>query len=299
MKGQNQCVLFVGKQTAPNKKLMTYLHDKTMFQVDRLLPRAVPSICQQSARRYALILLDVQSTFPPDGSLDELVSLIALLTHSCQNAEILVIHNRHLANVNPILQAGAFRCLHYTVQPEGIVAHMQMAYEAHRLRLEAYEKRLLKQLLNNNKLASEGLDLDVVLASILESIRSVGFDRVRLYLAKEDGRFFHGRAQVGMLAPNEDAFLQLSIPKDSHPYLRTLEPETNPTVYKRPDDSLMPFDEELDNTEHNEWVYLPLIHDKTVIGLVVADNRYTKAPLVPDALEPLALFAQQAAHAIK
>lgn len=300
MKGQKPCVLFVGKQTPPNKKLITYLNRETMFQVERQLPNAIPDMCRQSAKRFTLLLLDMRSTLSRGDSLDELISLITLLKESCQNAELLIINNRLLENINPLMQAGAFRCLHQAVRPDGIAAHMQMAYDAQQLRLEAFEKRLLEQLLNNNKVASEGLDLDVVLDSILQSIRSVGFDRVRLYLAKENGRFFHGRAQVGMRAPYKDAFLQLRIPKASHDYLRTLAAETNPTVYQRPDgEQSIPFDEELDNVGHNEWVYLPLIHDKTVIGLVVADNRYTKEPLVPDALEPLALFAQQAAYAIK
>ena len=296
---QNSCVLFVGKQTSRNKKLILYLANEKQFLIERILPRKVGQRQAPAAIRFELVLVDLGSIFSGGGSLDELLLLVENLQGLCRKAELVLLNNPSLENVDPVMKAGVFRCLPQTMQPEDIAMHLMLALENRKMRQYAYEKQLLAQLLKNYTLASEGSDLDTVLDSILQGIQSVGFDRARLYLAIEDGRYFYGRAQVGMRMPYKESFLTLRIAKDSHLYLSQLQPTTHAQVYLRPNgNGEMAYDEELDNHEIKEWVYLPLIHQKKVIGLVVADNLYSKAPLITDMLESLVLFAQQAASAI-
>ena len=299
MNGETSCVLFVGKQTPKNKRLIEYLTSNWHFQIERVLPRKIAHLHMPETSIFDLVLLDLKTIFSRNGSLSDLLLLIETLQKLCPKAELVLINNPSLDNVDPVMKTDVFRCLPETMQPDSIVMHLMLAIENRKMRHNAYEKQVLAQLLKNYTLASEGSDLDTVLDSILQGIQSVGFDRARLYLASDDGRYFYGRAQVGMRTPYKDTFLTLRIAKDSHPYLSQLQPTTNAQLYLRPNGhDPMPYDDELDNHNLKEWVYLPLIHQKQVIGLVVADNLYSKAPLLPDILESLVLFAQQAASAI-
>lgn len=306
------CMLFIGKQTSQNNELIKYLVEEKHFQVERILPGKITQLHASAAAKFALVLIDLEIIFSEDDSLSKLLAIeddslskllaiIEKLQSLCHEAELILLNNPSLSIVDPVMKAGGvFRCLPQTMQPESIATHLMLAIENRKMRHNAFAKQLLAQLLKNYTLASEGSDLDTVLDSILQGIQSVGFDRARLYLATENGRDFYGRAQVGMKSPYKEKFLTLRIAKDSHPYLRQLQPTTDAQVYLRPDkgQSKMPYDDELDNHNLKEWVYLPLTHHKRVVGLVVADNLYSGAPLSTETLEPLVLFAQQAASAI-
>ena len=299
MNGESFRVLFVGKKNPQNKKIIEYLGSKSHFQIECVLPRKVRKLRESEKRTVDLVLLDLRDVLLPGTPLKELLAAIEKLQQVCQQAEFVLFNNRSLDNVDPVIQAGVFRCLPWNMQPSSIAQHLLQAIEIRNMRQKAYERNVLAQLLKNNTLASEGRDLDTVLDSILRSIQSVGFDRARLYLTADNGRYFYGRAQVGMSPSHEAQFLRLYIEKESHPYLTLLQPTTHAQVYSRPNAvDKMPYDDELDNHELTEWVYLPLIYQKNVMGLIVADNRHSQDPLIANTLEPLALFAQQVASAI-
>jgi PAS domain S-box-containing protein len=166
--------------------------------------------------------------------------------------------------------------------------------EHQRLQTIAQEKQILDSLMRTNAALLSGQGLAQVLDAILNGVQSAGFDRVRLYLLSEDGHFMIGEAEAGMEVPFKG--YKLSVVQD--PYLRSMTAKSLPSVFQRLGNKALPNDVELDRSDVTEWIYVPLVQNEEVTGLLVADNKVSQQPISAAALEPFALFATHAAVAI-
>ncbi|MEM7115392.1 MAG: GAF domain-containing protein [Chloroflexota bacterium] len=157
-----------------------------------------------------------------------------------------------------------------------------------------HEKQILLKLLSTSTALLNKQALPDVLQTILQGVQSIGFDRVRLYLTSEDGETLTGTAHIGM----DESFLGFEISLVYDKLLRQLTAVSSPEIMRRRNRKPFIFDEELDRADVDEWVYLPLTAETAVIGLMVADNKWSKRPIDEEILPALTLCASQATVAI-
>lgn len=166
--------------------------------------------------------------------------------------------------------------------------------EHQRLQEIAREKQILDALMKTSTALLSGQSLMQVLEVILQGVQSAGFDRVRLYLLSEDKKFLVGKASVGMDVPFEGYTLVVA----QDPYLRSLTADSGPRIFYREGIKPLPHDAGLGREKVPHWIHVPLGHNGEVIGLLVADNKFSKRPILPEVIGPFALFAAQAAITI-
>lgn len=157
-----------------------------------------------------------------------------------------------------------------------------------------HEKTILKQLMRTIPALVNGQNLSDVLETILRAVQASGFDRVRLYLLSEDKYFLQGYAQVGI----DRDFTGFRMPvEDSH--AKKLLADHQPHLFCSETEHPVPFAAELEKEGVPEWADIPLIVNGEMIGQISVDNKFTKKKIVSSQLEPVALFASQAAAAIE
>lgn len=156
------------------------------------------------------------------------------------------------------------------------------------------EKQILEQLMNTSAALLTGQDLPQMLHSILQGVEAIGFDRIRLYLLSDDETHMVGNAAVNMDVP----FVGLQLPIAGDSYLEALSAESGPEIMVRRDNKPLRYDQELARETVTEWVYLPLAIQHRLLGMLVADNKFSKRPIPREVLGPLAIFSTQAAAAI-
>ncbi|KAA3657161.1 MAG: GAF domain-containing protein [Chloroflexi bacterium] len=117
---------------------------------------------------------------------------------------------------------------------------------------------------------------------------------MRIYLLSTDEKFMVGKADVNMDVP----FVGLKLPIKGDAYLEALGPESGPQIMRRQNNKPFKYDKELGRENVNEWVYLPLAIQQQLLGMLVADNKFSKRPIPQEVIEPLSIFSAQAAAAI-
>ena len=203
-----------------------------------------------------------------------------------------------------------------------------------RLEKQTYELTILRQV---GQAIQRTLNLPELLHLILTSITAgcaLGFSRAMIFLIDEEGKKLEGKVGVGPMNAGEaqqvwnqlskdhanlEAFLEkygTQIPKEPSLFdtlVRevhfSLDDENNVLVKavkeKRPfkienaaENPLVP--RPLKETFQIEsFVVVPLIAKGRVIGVILADNKFSEFPIEEDRVELLSLFANQAALAIE
>lgn len=141
------------------------------------------------------------------------------------------------------------------------------------------------------------LSLDERLEVILQGIRMLGYDRIRLYLLSPDGKVLIGEVEVGGIgnASFQEIWLSLDEDKYSDHTLR----ERKPFKYRGNEHGPMPPVYDLLDKNGVPWIDLPLLVGEEPIGIISIDNKVSRNPLVVSDLKRLMPFANSAAMAIK
>ena len=192
------------------------------------------------------------------------------------------------------LQAGAFRYLEKSYNPEELTVLIQHAVVQQELEAQARQKPILERLLATNAALLSATTEKEVLDAVLSGIHALNFDRVRLYLLSEDGQTMYGKAQIGM----DESFYTIvrSVAEDAH--MRDLMTHPRPHVVRRRPGEILPVEDLLDKEDVDEWVCLPLLQKGKVLGALSADNKISRRPILDAELLPVAWFASHTAAAI-
>lgn len=211
--------------------------------------------------------------------------------------------DRHWAK--EALQAGVYRVLRKPVQLEELQAIVDHLAEHQRLREQVQEKEILARMAKLSRtlfMAPVPLPYLVRVKAVLEQIKALGFDRVRLYRFDNEAGALEALAQVGMEGQPAAAFAGLRIPKDSDPYLRRLLKAHGTLVFNEEDRRSAPQQPpgfaELGVPDVPEWACVPLYYEGQFVGKIVLDNYDRQAPIDRALLRPVELFSAQLAALI-
>ncbi len=290
-------MLLADDEASLREPLAKYLRQTYGYVVDTAADgQEVLHWLEQAGDQYDVALLD-DVLIPAPGQ--EPRSLGVTLTREIKarfpRIEIIIFTGWGMASALEALRAGAYRYLAKPFNPEELGLLIQTAAEHSRLKEVAREKQILEQLMETSTALLSGRSLPAVLATILHGVQAIGFDRVRLYLLSADGQVMVGRAQAGM----EVDFVGLELPVADDIYLQALLTDPHPQVFEREADRPLPYEQQLAKEEINQWACVPLLLHGKVIGKLSMDNKFSRRPIVPAELGPVAMFASQAAAAIE
>ena len=244
---------------------------------------------------YDVILID-DSSLPEPNQLAQPLALILtrkIKTHYPDTEIIIFSENEKLTEL-AALQAGAYRYLSKPFELKTLDILINRAAEQRRLKNLAPEKSILKQLMRTGPALLEGHNLSEVLDTILSGVQACGFDRVRLYLLSNDTKVMVGRAHVGM----DESFIGFEMPVAENIHTRKVLADPRPHLFKSADEQPVPYEKELDKADVKQWACIPLLLHGKVIGKLSVDNKNSQRAITEAELEPVALFASQAAAAI-
>lgn len=128
---------------------------------------------------------------------------------------------------------------------------------------------------------------------ILEGIRAVGFERVRLYLLSADGTQLVGETHVGM----DDDFVGAEWPVAAAPFFGALLEDPRPRLFAGNGTGEGPAELPLDGDAVSEWACAPLSGHE-VKGMIAADNKQSRTPISEEMLSLLSVLASQVPEAI-
>lgn len=294
MSGEGLRVLLVMQESSTREHLLTEL-TKRGFPIAIAVTNYTQARAQllTSGDYYHALLLDdcLASAEAPEY----LFEFINLVKQSCPGTEVILFSKDIRQHVIPALQAGASFYLLKPLDAAEVAALLHQIDQRIQFRRGGKYKQLLTELLATDSPLGSGNNEQETLECVLSGIRHIGFDRVRLYLFTGDRKYLFGKAQVGMKGND---FVGVSWPVTDDEYLQELMTDPRPRVFEcEPGKPTHPEDR-LDKQGLKEWLCVPLVRNKGVIGLISADNKYCRRPIVEQEMAPLALFATQAAAAI-
>jgi signal transduction histidine kinase len=189
-------------------------------------------------------------------------------------------------------------------QLAGLALRAHLAQER-QTRFQDAVGRILRQM-------RQTLDLKENLRAVMEGIRAVGFERVRIFAARPGGRL------VGLCSAGMDRWAFENRPEDS-PYVASIHPEDGKAyneyvaglvrrinqqqadllaeVHPRPGDRPDPHSAELGKAPDTPWVDVPLVSVGKFYGELAADNRFTERPLTDTDKLYINVFGALAARA--
>jgi PAS domain-containing protein len=168
-----------------------------------------------------------------------------------------------------------------------------------------------QEVLSINKITAaiqESLNLDEILKMILDHIHRQGYDRVRVYLYDNAQDALKGFVQMGQLPHTRFT---------DHVFRLELFPEhrkklfgKQPWISKRTPEYIELMDQVVEKhpfiglvNDKQEWAEIPLVISEAgqdvLVGQITVDNIVSTRPLVQDSLDKLAIYASQAAIAIR
>jgi GAF domain-containing protein/CheY-like chemotaxis protein len=298
MNDQPLRVLLVDDEASLREPLATYLRREHSYYVDTAASgQETLARIEDAQGQYDVALIDDLLMPMPDS--DEPrplgIKLMAEIKACYPHIEFIIFTGWGMDSALEALRAGAYRYIRKPFDIEELAVMIEHAAEYQRLKGVAREKQILEQLMQTSTALLRGRDLHDVLDTILRGVQTIGFDRVRLYLLSEDGQTMVGRAQVGM----ETEFVGLELPVADDVYVQALLADPRPRAFEREDDKPVPYEQQLAKEEINQWACVPLLLRGEVIGKLSADNKFSKRLITEAELEPIALFASQAAAAIE
>lgn len=159
--------------------------------------------------------------------------------------------------------------------------------------LEAIEKVLYKMRTDPMK--------ETVLQLILEGVRQVGFERIRVFEYREDPERFVIVDSLGMSNPS--ALRGRSVVINKNPYAKhTKNTALDIPSARRYDPSMMGPDPDawtFEKPQDLPWAAVPLLVAGGLYGQITADNAVTRKPITDEMLDYLTLMGAVAAHVIE
>lgn len=152
----------------------------------------------------------------------------------------------------------------------------------------------LQQAIRSLQLSSRPSD---VWTMLLRIVQQSGFDRVRLLLYHNDGKYFE---LVSSLGPNPPAAKpQPWIYPSVSPYARDIveQAATSSAVIKYPNDRLGPDPDAdwLGKPKDLPWIVIPLVSHGRLYGQIAADNQISRKDIPDESLSDLAIIGSVAA----
>ncbi|MCB0208476.1 MAG: GAF domain-containing protein [Anaerolineae bacterium] len=290
-------VLIVDDETSLLAPLAKRLHRTYHYQVDTATSAAEAlERLEQTQGDYHVALID-DLLVPKPGYEPEPLGVI--LTRRIKalypGVEIIVFTGWGMESALETLQAGAYRYLAKPLNYDELDILIQMAAEQSRLKETAREKKILERLMETSAVLLNGQDLSETLEIILEGIRAIGFDRVRLYLLSEDGQEMIGTAQAGMSAD----FIGFRCVIAGDDYLDEMIRGPQPRLFERQGTDPLPYEKELAKEDIDAWICVPLLLEGEIIGKLSMDTKFSQRHITEAELGPIGLFAAQAAAAIQ
>ncbi len=240
----------------------------------------------ESEGGYDVALIDQVLYPPPDG-----IEVMRRIKELCPYIQVIIFTGWEMDSGLEALREGAYRYMSKSsFNVEELAIMVEMAAEYQRL----MKRGLLTKVLETSGALQSSLELDGVLKIILRGIQDLGYDRVRLYLLSKDGQKLAGKMQAG----GPQGFEAISRPLAEDAYSQATLQTKAPRIYKAGELGPDLWEKELEKEDIAEWADIPLIARGQPIGKMSIDNKLSRRKLVSDELEPLMVFANQAANAI-
>jgi PAS domain S-box-containing protein len=153
-------------------------------------------------------------------------------------------------------------------------------------------KTNLLSLLRTSSSLQQTLDIRETARIAIEAFRSIGYDRVRIYLYRDHE--FRGLA-ASHLADTEFRKVVLRLTKDFPKALAAVQ-RRQPVLWK---EAAGEYTRILEKEDVSESASLPLMSRDAVIGLISIDNKFSRKSIQKDDLRTLMVFANQIAVAIE
>jgi PAS domain S-box-containing protein len=128
---------------------------------------------------------------------------------------------------------------------------------------------------------------------LVQGIKEIGFQRVRLYLLAEDGRDLIGKSQSGM----DETFIGARWPIAKVPFFSALLHDPAPRLFAGTKEILGFGETALNGDEATEWACSPIVNGN-VKGLITVDNKLDGTPISKEMLARLSLYAAQASDLV-
>lgn len=284
-------LLLVDDEASLREPLARHLRERHNYVVDAVSNgHEALTLLQDAKGWYDVALIDEVLETGPSG-----VEVLKQIKASYPQIEVILFTGWGMDNALAALQAGAFRYLAKPFHPDELAMLIRHAAEYRSLKGAVREKQILEQLLETSTILLTDQGEQEVLTRILEGIHAVGFDRVRLYLLSEDGKFMEAKAHVGM----HESFIGVRWPVEDDHHMQLLLQDPRPHIFRREDGKPLPFENRLSKEDVNEWACLPLMLDGRVFGKLSADKKFSHQPITEQEVNPLTIFASQAAVAIE
>lgn len=253
-------------------------------------------LLEKQQGRYEVVLIDDLLMPAPNQEPEPLgVVLTQAIKSRYEDIQVIVFTGWGMKSGIDALRAGAYRYLSKPFNLDELGMLIQTAAEHGRLKSVIREKQILVHLMETSTALISGQSLSEVLQTILHGVQAIGFDRICLYLLTDDRQTMIGQAQVG-LTSNFVGHQRL-VATDEQMQLLLADPR--PHIFQRKDAAEpLPYEQELAREGVFQWACIPLMLQGAVIGKLSIDNKFSQRPILESELDPVALFASQAAAAI-
>lgn len=290
MESQPLKLLLVDDENSLREPLAEYLYEHYGYLVTQAQSgREALELLRTHQGHFDVALLDQVLDEGPGG-----LELLKRIKADYAQIEVILFTGWGMEHGLEALRTGAFRYLAKPFNPEELGILIRHAAEYKHLKGEAREKKILAQLMETSAVLRGDQEEAELLKVILRGIHQIGFDRVRLYLLSEDTQTLVGKAQIGMSEHFSGSVRSVA----DDPYMQRLLSHNRPQIFKREEGIPPPFEEPGEGNTLGEWACIPLKFEGAVIGKISVDRAFSQVPILPEELEPVALFAQQAATAI-
>ena len=248
----------------------------------------------QSAPSCDVVLIDYDLLLDEKATGKSPSLLLEKLEEVRPNTAIVLLESAGCKLPLTALEGKYFKIIPNDSSPDALSRAIIRAAEYSRLLRGSYQSQLFSDLISTSNVLFQEDDLEIILRAIVDAIADIGFDRVRLFLPSDDG------VELICQATNlvDDRFvgqrLPIALSEEFHEKCQT----STGYLFFRPENVDLPKHPVLDEGMVSEWVTLYLVEGKR-IGKLSVDNLLTGRPILPEAIEPLRLFASQAAIALQ
>lgn len=295
MPNNSWCVLIAATDKDLREPLAAVLRERYGYQVDTVCERQEVMPLLRGATLYDAMLFEDQ-LFKEVGQVDpDICVAIIREMKKVRPATQILIHTGGDAVLSRVaMKEGAFCCEQHPFDLEGLAMHV---YQAVRFQQRFRVEQVLHKLITpNSKLHDEKSEGELI-DEILKGVQGFGYDRVRLYLLSEDGRFLEAVAGLAMGAE----FERTRLPLEDCYFMKQLLEARRPMVFRRVDHVSVPFEQILDKEDVDEWASVPMFLDADgdIIGKLSVDNKSSGRLILEEDLLWVEVVAGHAARAIR
>ncbi|MEA3335860.1 MAG: GAF domain-containing protein [Chloroflexota bacterium] len=297
MTDQSLCVLLVDDEASLRKPLARILREQCGYIVDEAesFQQALEKV-ETRSESFDVALIDDMIIPSGENEPEPLgIELMKAIRDRSQITEFILFTGWGLDSGLEAMRQGAYRYIRKPFDIDELAFMIEYAAEYRKLKEGAHERLILRNLMKSGVALLSGSTLEEILQSIANGVHALGFDRIRLYLWDEESQCLIGQAHVGM----ESSFVGFNIPLNEDQYMQRLLKNPQSTIFRLAEGEIAAREKDLGKENVIEWACVPLILHDQVIGKISADNKETKRRITSSELDPISIFAIQAAAAIE